>query len=223
MSSRITETIRTLDQKDVISLWHCGLGDEDAAALADALNVNTSVTTIWLDGNLISNEGAAVLADALNVNSSVTFINLEDNQIGNEGALALADALKVNISVTLINLGGNQLGDKGATALANALKSNTSVTTTRIDGNQINESNLATVRELTDRKKRLRHLFLYDARRMLLSLMCADECGVVWPYLLGSDNIRDGVAVPTNNIVALRATLVSIVAERQRRLQYTAI
>jgi hypothetical protein len=70
MSSRITETISTLDQKDEVLLRRCGLGDEDAAALADALKVN----------------------------SSVTFINLEDNQIGNEGALALADALQVNIS-----------------------------------------------------------------------------------------------------------------------------
>jgi hypothetical protein len=53
---------------------------------------------------------------------------------------------------------------------------------------------------------------------MLLSLMCADECGVVWPYLLKSDNITDGIAVP-DDIDALRATLASIVLERRRRWQ----
>jgi hypothetical protein len=48
---------------------------------------------------------------------------------------------------------------------------------------------------------------------MLLSVMCADECDVVWPYLLESDNITDGVAAP-HDVDALRATFASIVAAR---------
>jgi hypothetical protein len=48
MTSRIAETIRTLDQKKFVSLHGCGPGDEDAAAFADALKVNTSVTIISL-------------------------------------------------------------------------------------------------------------------------------------------------------------------------------
>jgi hypothetical protein len=44
--------------------------------------------------------------------------------------------------------------------------------------------------------------------------MCADECGVVWPYLLKNRNITDGVAAP-DDINALRATFASIVAARQ--------
>jgi hypothetical protein len=116
--------------------------------------------------------------------------------------------------VTTIDLRGNQISDEGATALADALQVNTSLTCVNLSFNGINESNLATVRELTARKERLRHLFLFDARRMLLSLMCADECGVVWPYLLRSSSITDGVAAP-DDIDALRATFASIVAARQ--------
>jgi hypothetical protein len=99
-------------------------------------------------------------------------------------------------------------------ALVNALTVNTSVTTIHLSFNDINASILATVSNSTDRNKRLRHLFLYDARRMLLSVMCADECGVVWPYLLERCNITDGVA-PPDDINALRATFASIVAARQ--------
>jgi hypothetical protein len=57
---------------------------------------------------------------------------------------------------------------------------------------------------------------------MLLSLMggCADECHVVWPYLLGSDN-KDGTVVP-DNVEAVRAELAGVVAERRRRLQSVA-
>jgi hypothetical protein len=43
--------------------------------------------------------------------------------------------------------------------------------------------------------------------------MYADECGVVWPYLLESDNITDGVAAP-DNIDELRATFAVLIANR---------
>jgi hypothetical protein len=266
----IAETIRTLDQLDKVYLPGRGLDDEDAAALADALKVNTSVTTIWLNANQIGdvsatalaealqvntsvttiglggnhigvdgataladllkgntsvttihlgwnqivNEGAAALVDVLKVNASVTKINFYNNQISNEGATALANALRVTTSVKTIYLHGNQIGDEGATALADALKVNTSLLDVSLFANAaINESILTTVKELIDRNKRLRHLFLFDARKMLLSVMCADECGVVWPYLLGRGN-TDGVAVP-DDIDALRATFASIVVARQ--------
>jgi hypothetical protein len=65
------------------------------------------------------------------------------------------------------------------------------------------------------RNKQLRSLFLFDARRMLLSLMCADECGVVWPYLLGSGN-TDGI-VARDNVATLRAEFSAVVEERRRR------
>jgi hypothetical protein len=57
---------------------------------------------------------------------------------------------------------------------------------------------------------------------MLLSLMggCADECSIVWPYLLESGD-EDGVVAP-DNIEAVRAEYLSdVVAERRRRLQAT--
>jgi hypothetical protein len=46
---------------------------------------------------------------------------------------------------------------------------------------------LAYVGTLVARNMRFSRLFLFDARWKLLSLMCADECGVVWPYLLGNN------------------------------------
>jgi hypothetical protein len=59
-------------------------------------------------------------------------------------------------------------------------------------------------------------MLLFDARRMLLSLMCADECGVVWPYLLERGD-TDGIAAPAN-VETIRAEFDVVVAERRRRL-----
>jgi hypothetical protein len=184
------------------------ISDEGAAALADALQANTSVTSVDLGGNRIGNAGATALAESLQVNTSVTMIWLSSNQINDVGATAIADALQVNTSVTTIFLNNNQISDEGATALANALTVNTSVTTIGLGGNGVDKSIIAMI----NRSIHLRPLFIYDARQMLLSLMCADECGVVWPYLLGRGN--KNVAVP-DDIDELRATFAFIVAARQ--------
>jgi hypothetical protein len=55
---------------------------------------------------------------------------------------------------------------------------------------------------------------------MLLSLMCADECGVVWPYLLKRGD-TDGSVAPDNADTIRAEFLSDIVAERRRRSQST--
>jgi hypothetical protein len=165
--------------------------------------------------NGIGAEGAVALADALKVNSSVTSFNLGWNCIGAVGASALADALKVNASLKEIGLISNVIGAEGSLALADTLKVKTSVTSFDLRFNGIDASELAHVDELIARNKRLRHLFLFDARRMLLSLMCADWCGVVWPYLLDGDDADDIEA--TDNVETLRAEFAAVVEERRLR------
>jgi hypothetical protein len=129
----------------------------------------------------------------------------------------------VNASVTDINLYRNKIGDEGASALIDALKVNTSITNIDLDyDNDIGKSKLACVDELLARNKRLRHLFLFDARQMLSSVLCADECGVVWPYLLDSDD-TDGIVARNdtaahNDIDALRVVFATVVEERRRRV-----
>jgi hypothetical protein len=92
---------------------------------------------------------------------------------------------------------------------------NTSVTRITLDDWRIDESKVTTVEKLLARNKRLRCLFLYNARRMLLSLMCADECSVVWPYVLESDDTAGMQA--SDDIATLRAAFAAIVDERRRR------
>jgi hypothetical protein len=96
---------------------------------------------------------------------------------------------------------------------------NTSVTRIDLDDNDIGDDCVASIKELLVRNARFRCLFLFDARQMLLSLMggCADECSVVWPYLLGSGD-KDGMVAP-DNVEAVRAEFAGVVAERRRRLQ----
>jgi hypothetical protein len=122
--------------------------------------------------------------------------------------------------LTNINLGSNSIRAEGAVALANALQANTSVANLFLKGNGIDASARALVGAVIARNNRLRYLFLFDARRMLLSLMCVDECGVVWPYWLDADE-RD-VGVSSVNVETLRAEFAAVVEERRRRADVTA-
>jgi hypothetical protein len=158
------------------------------------------------------------LVDALKRNTSVKSINLNHNQIGSEGASALADALKVNTSITTINLRNNSIGAEGEKAIADALKVNTSVTRLYID-NTRDAAASARAYARVERNRRLRRLFLFDARQMLLSVLCADECGVVWPYLLEGDDL-DYVAQASNcfgDFTSVRTEYAVVVEERRRR------
>ena len=81
-------------------------------------------------------EGITAIADALRVNSSLTSLDLENNQLCGvdrvvrgtyrgtytaEGITAIADALRVNGVLTKCKLKENQLGVTGWTAIFNAL------------------------------------------------------------------------------------------------------
>jgi Ran GTPase-activating protein (RanGAP) involved in mRNA processing and transport len=194
-----------------------------AVAFADALKINTSIVYVGLYHNTISDEGAISLADALKRNSTVKNINLYNNEIGVRGVSALAGALKTNTSLTDISLSSNAIGDDGASMVVDALQVNTSVTSLDVAGNDISESNVAKIDDLLDRNKRLSRLFLFDARHTLSSVLCGDECGVVWQYFVdevgstGAGDTTDGVGAAVN-IESLRAEFATVVDERARRV-----
>ena len=56
--------------------------------------------SLSLYNNNIGDAGAAAIANAIAVNASVTKLDLRLNQIGDAGATAIANAIAVNASVT---------------------------------------------------------------------------------------------------------------------------
>ena len=56
--------------------------------------------------------GAAAISMALTVNSSLTSLDLDGNRIGDAGASSLSQALTTNTSLTSLYLGGNSIHRK---------------------------------------------------------------------------------------------------------------
>ena len=66
-------------------------------------------------------KGIKAVADALRVSGSLTSLNLRSNSIGAEGAKSVADALGVNGSLTSLDIRDNALGESGVAALREAV------------------------------------------------------------------------------------------------------
>ena len=68
--------------------------------------------------------GILALANALRVSPSLTSINLEDNKIGPEGAKTLAPAIRTSPSVTCLDVRSNGISGDGASQLSAAVLRN---------------------------------------------------------------------------------------------------
>ena len=106
-----------------IGLADKGLTAHDATVVAEILKSNTSVTEVDLKGNKeIGDEGAKALAEALKVNATVKTLWLNDCGIGDDGAAALAEALRSNTTLAELHLEqGNDISKQGKQLLRDAV------------------------------------------------------------------------------------------------------
>ena len=91
-----------------LSANHIGLGGVDGVkALADALGVNASITSLSLGDNNLGDEGVEALSIGLKDNKSLLTLDLHNEspystKFGPKGAAALASALAVMASITQV-------------------------------------------------------------------------------------------------------------------------
>jgi Leucine Rich repeat len=134
------------------------IGDAGASALAAALKVNNTLTELNVAGNSIGEAGASALAEALKVNKTLTTLDICVDDIGDAGASALAEVLKLNKTLTTLHVSGNSIGADGASALAEALKVNNTLTMLNVDCNNISDAGASALAEALKVNKSLTEL-----------------------------------------------------------------
>jgi hypothetical protein len=145
-------------------------GAEGLAALAEALQLNQTITSLDLQSNAIGSAGAATLANTFEVNTTVTNISLSTNEIGPEGAAALSKALEVNKAITEIDLSFNSIGadrsfnyiDEGIAALAKVLEINAVITTVLLRNCRIGPEGAATLAKALRANSTIARINLFD-------------------------------------------------------------
>lgn len=109
------------------------------SGLAEALLVNTGLTSLDIRGCSIGTDGVKVFAEALKFNSTLKDLSLEDNHGGDEGARAISEALLVNTVLKELNIGGNNIKDAGV-ELAGAVRVNSTLESLILDKNNMSET-----------------------------------------------------------------------------------
>eukprot|EP01062_Namystynia_karyoxenos_P058414 TRINITY_DN49966_c0_g1_i1.p1 TRINITY_DN49966_c0_g1~~TRINITY_DN49966_c0_g1_i1.p1 ORF type:complete len:1829 (+),score=795.29 TRINITY_DN49966_c0_g1_i1:87-5573(+) len=105
--------------------------------LPRVLGNDASLVELDLHDTMVTDVSAGSLADALRVNTCVTSCNLSDNMLGAEAARSLADALTVNTALTELDLRMNAIDASGGQALAEALRANTTLRRLHLDNNAL--------------------------------------------------------------------------------------
>uniref|UniRef100_A0A673TLG6 Leucine rich repeat containing 74A n=1 Tax=Suricata suricatta TaxID=37032 RepID=A0A673TLG6_SURSU len=86
---------------------------------------NTSIVTLELADNHITEEGALSLVEMLQENSFLQDLNISDNELGFKGASTISEFLQRNTSSLLnLQLSGNNFRDESAELLCQALSAN---------------------------------------------------------------------------------------------------
>lgn len=139
------ETVVDKLDREVMVLDHVGLGDRGVRALAEALSINQTVTSLSLVGNNISAAGCYYLCEMLIHNKLIQHLDLGDNQLGKHASvspdggvgLMFSQLLSRNNTILSLSLRGNAIGDVDATHICRALAEHRTVQKLDLSHNSI--------------------------------------------------------------------------------------
>ena len=104
------------------------MGDQSIVSLANMLQVNKTLTTVRIDiEGFVSAHTVQQLADSLMVNKTVNDLMFLGNAWNNDAVRILTGYMKRSESLSSLNLNYSDIGDAGATALAEVLRTNTTL------------------------------------------------------------------------------------------------
>jgi Leucine-rich repeat (LRR) protein len=156
LDNEILQRLRNNDSTlTSLSLISDQISDEGAKALAEVIEKNTTLTSLNLGWNEINAEGAKALVEVIVKNTSLRALYLGHNQISDEGAKTITEVLAKNRTLTELCLYGNPISDAGAQAIVQALEKNTSLSSLGLGDYQISADVKKRIEGLIERNKRL--------------------------------------------------------------------
>merc|ERR1712032_635861 len=102
--------------------------DEGGAAIAKALVMNSTVTSINLKSNDLGPGAGEAFAKVIKANGPLTSLDLSENKLANPGTSALVEALPANFTIAHLDLGDNELTPGLGACISEALQANSTIT-----------------------------------------------------------------------------------------------
>jgi Ran GTPase-activating protein (RanGAP) involved in mRNA processing and transport len=126
-AQHIADLLRRNESIVHLSLKSNDMGPDGVSAIAEALTVNCTLTSLDLGGirginrNHMGSRGADALGQMLTANHVLCMLDLSSNGLGLEGTGLLAQGLAENGSIVNLNVASNNIGPDGCKVLCAAL------------------------------------------------------------------------------------------------------
>ena len=222
--------LSVMEKLRVTGKWEldrCGLGDKGAIALAEALRVNETVTTLSVVDNGLSLVGGEALFGALSKSKSMKRVDVSDNNLGDAtleehgmGAVIKALLAKNAVMQELI-LKNNRLSDRDAESIAEGCIENSSLLILDLEQNRIGPRGGEALGRMLGANAELREINLSfnqlryfgsmallqglqrnnTVRRVFLAWNGVDEDGgVLLGHIIGDNGALEEIDVSNNRI-----------------------
>ena len=106
--------------------------------ISDCLKVNKKIIEVNLSTNQLSNEGIKVFVQAVEDSTTLHSLDVSNNAISDDGVLFISDFLKIN-TLCKMNLSDNEIRDEGTKKFSEALQVNTTLQVLNISRNKITD------------------------------------------------------------------------------------
>jgi hypothetical protein len=115
------------------------------------------------------------MVEALQANTTLTQLSLNGNELGDASGCALAVVLQANTTLRQLDLGGNELGVESGKAMVEALKTNTTFRTVTLDGAVLSIAELTLLKNRFDVESATMLAKIGAERGIMLSGMKRDQ------------------------------------------------
>lgn len=140
-------------------------GEEAILYIAGLLTKKrTSITSLFLKGNVVCPKGARALGNMLRENESIKHLGFCHNGINEECLEMIARGLRHNLTVVSLDLVGNQINDSSLSRLCHALQYNSSITYLCLDFNRFTHVGVASIGSMLKTNNTMRELHLFGNR-----------------------------------------------------------
>lgn len=142
--------------------------------IASMIRTNSSLRTLTLINNKISDESVEAIISSILANPQITSLNLSSNKLKADGSASIANMLSLHTTLQELELDGNPITAKGLTSLAHSVAHNSTLTTLNLSGIKLDEPSFANMFEAVSFHASLTYLDLGYLRGKKLSGLGAE-------------------------------------------------
>ncbi|CAF0920662.1 unnamed protein product [Didymodactylos carnosus] len=172
------------------SLLNCEVTDSCARILADAFHTNTTLTKVYVSGDMpdpvvndiirgvsksmsiqefgisinesMGSDGVNAIANLLKTNQCMKSLDLRSNKLNGGSTMIIAQGLKVNKMLTSFDLSDNMIGDEGAKVIGEALTVNATLIGLDMGNNDLSVDGVEFISNSLKTNQALTHLYVAD-------------------------------------------------------------